>query len=386
MFRRRFTVTNQNSGIKPEEQLGIVAFLGVFLYVAIGKQVFDFIDKTKLFFNNLWVDIIELIIYLKHLAIELGLFFITLKGILIILAILLPFLLYFNYKWNNALSARLKEKRAQREKLELEEEYIKKLIRTNPNSLGLEALGKYINSVHAKIDFSTNKFREYRVELIAKVEKAEEIYKLKDYEDKIKGYKEQEKNYEELFEVYDEIKEKREREEEDKEKDKKKKLYRELYIDGSPVFYKEELSDDEVEVLKENKFVQVNEYDIFSQNVRPFLIKSPLNHSPTHTFLVWSMKKLLEDTKNVERIEEHLTKDADITFRYKKKVYALEIETGNLLSKKVQLKAKIAMLNRKYGKRWIFVVSNQEDLPAYRKWGKSTQRTEIEKVLEKWLE
>ncbi len=70
----------------------------------------------------------------------------------------------------------------------------------------------------------------------------------------------------------------------------------------------------------------------------------------------------------------------------KKKVYALEIETGNLLSKKVQLKAKVTTLNRKYGKRWMFVVSNQEDLPLYRKWGKSTQRTEVEKVLEKWLE
>lgn len=316
----------------------------------------------------------------------MALFFTTWKGILILVAISLPFILYYNYKWTNAILAKIKERRKKREKLELEKEYIKKLIKTNPNSLSLEALEKYINSVHAKIDFSTNKFREYRTELIDKVEKAEEIYKLKDYEDKIKGYKEEEKNYLELFKIYDEIKEKREREEEDKEKDKKKKIYRELYIDGSPVFYKEELSDDEVDVLKENKFVQVNEYDIFSQNVRPFLIKCPLNHSPTHTFLVWSMKKLLEDTKNVERIEEHLTKDADITFRYKKKVYALEIETGNLLSKKVQLKAKIAMLNRKYGKRWMFVVSNQEDLPAYRKWGRSTQRTEVEKVLETWLE
>lgn len=44
------------------------------------------------------------------------------------------------------------------------------------------------------------------------------------------------------------------------------------------------------------------------------------------------------------------------------------------------------MLNRKYGKRWMFVVSNKELLPQYRKWGPSTQRTEVEKMLTKWLE
>lgn len=313
-------------------------------------------------------------------------FFTTLKGVLILLAILLPFILYFNYKWNNALSDKLKEKRDKREQLELEEEYIKKLISTNPNSLSLDALWKYINSVKANIDFSTNKFRKYRIELIDKVEKAEEIYKLKYYEDKINGYKEQEKNYEELFELYDEIKEKHESEEEDKEKKKKRKIYSKLYQENTRVFYKEELSDEEVEVLKENGYKQVNEHDIFSKNQRTFLIKSPLNHSPTHTFLVWSIKKLLEDMKDVDKIEEHITRDADVTFRYKKKIYAFEVETGDLLSKKPQLQQKITSLNRKYGNRWMFLVSNRDLLPDYRKWGKSTQRTEVEKVLEKWLE
>lgn len=352
------------------------------LYVAFGKQVFDFIDKIELFFTNLFLNIKELAIELKHFIIDVALFFTTLKGILILSAILLPFILYYNYKWTNVVLARIKERKDERERLEREEENIKKLIRTNPQSLGLKGLGEYIEDVKAKINFSSKKFRKYKSDLMKKLPKAKRVYELKDYENRIKEYKELEKNYDELFDIYEKRRKKEEREKEQE----KRAIYRELTMEDTNVFYKEELNEEEIAILKENEFKQVNEYDIFSKNSRTFLIKSPLNHSPTHTFLVWSVMKVVEDIKGVDRIEEHLTRDADITFRYKKKYYALEIETGNLLSKKVQLKAKVAMLNRKYGNRWMFVVSNQEDLPKYRKWGKSTQRTEVEKVLENWLE
>ena len=373
-----FTATpSSDSGIKPEDQAILIGIVAVALYLAFGKQVFDLIDKTKLFFTNSFIS-------LKLWVIDAYLFFTTLKGILILLAIFSPLILYFNYKWNNAISASLRERRIKKQRLELTEERIKKLLNADLEKLDVHQLWRYIESIRDELDEieDTQFEKKYQDDLYQRLSPAKRLHEIKKHESRIKGYQVQEKQYEELLDLLEDERQSYNRE----QKKEKRKIYNKLYLQDTPVFYKEELSEEECEILKEHNYKQVNEYDIFSKNVRTFLVKCPLNHSPTHTFLVWSMKKLLEDTKNVERIEQHLTRDADITFRYKKKYYALEIETGNLLSKKTQLQQKVLMLNRKYGNRWMFVVSNKEDLPKYRKWGRSTQRTEIEKVLEKWLE
>lgn len=375
--RGRFTATSESeTGIKPEDQAILIGIVCVALYIAFGKQVFDFIDKTKLFF-------IDLFISFKELVINVGLFFTTLTGIIIICAFLLPFLLYFNYKWNNAISAKLRERRRELQRLEDTENRIKELLKVDLEKLDVHQLWRYIESIREELDEieDTQFEKRYQDDLYQKLTPARRLHEIKKHESRIKGYQVQEKQYEELLDLLEDERQSYNRE----QKKEKRKIYNKLYLQDTPVFYKEELSDEECEVLKEHNYKQVNEYDIFSKNVRTFLVKCPLNHSPTHTFLVWSMRKLVEEIKDVDRIEEHLTKDADITFRYKKKYYALEIETGNLLSKKIQLQQKVLMLNRKYRGRWMFVVSNKEDLPKYRKWGRSTQRTEVEKVLEKWL-
>jgi len=110
-----------------------------------------------------------------------------------------------------------------------------------------------------------------------------------------------------------------------------------------------------------------------------------MNHSRTHTFLVWSTKKFLEKKFKVEDIQWHDTKDADITFKYKGKYYAIEIETGTLLKKNRQLAEKIIFLNRKYPHRWIFLVSNRNLITQYKKYGITCQRNDIEKTLLKIL-
>jgi hypothetical protein len=274
------------------------------------------------------------------------------------------------------------ERRDEKKKLYYQERDIKELLTANVEFLDVHKLGRYITSINDEIDDLPERFEKYKPELLKKLEDVEKLHEIKKHESRIKGFKLEEEKHHQVIDYLerDILRLDRER------KGEKKRILRKLDWQGTSVFYKEELNDEECEVLKEHNYKQVNEYDIFSRQVRPFLVKCPLNHSPTHTFLVWSMKKLVEEIKDVDKIEEHLTKDADLTFRYKKKYYALEIETGNLLSKKDQLQQKVLSLNRKYGKRWMFVVSNQEDLPAYRKWGKSTQRTEVEKVLETWLE
>ena len=47
---------------------------------------------------------------------------------------------------------------------------------------------------------------------------------------------------------------------------------------------------------------------------------------------------------------------------------------------------KISYLNKKYPKRWFFIVSNRNLQAKYKKYGISTQRNRVSEILEKMLE
>ena len=146
----------------------------------------------------------------------------------------------------------------------------------------------------------------------------------------------------------------------------------------------DELSEYKIEILLERGYRQVNEYDLVEKRVVTALVKPILNHSSTHTFLVWSAMRLLQEFP-VTKIEAHLTRDADITFKHHNKIYAIEIETGTLLGKKKQLQEKIAYLNKKYPQRWFFLVSNQNSQSQYNVYGIATRRINVAKRLNKML-
>jgi hypothetical protein len=125
----------------------------------------------------------------------------------------------------------------------------------------------------------------------------------------------------------------------------------ELDMDNK-VFYKEELEADEIEILKSEDYEQTNEYCIINKKVVPALVKKILNHKKSHTFLQHNIIEFLkQEFPEITKIEEHDTKDADITFKYNHCYYALEIETGTLLKKARQLAEKINYLNTKYKDR-----------------------------------
>lgn len=170
------------------------------------------------------------------------------------------------------------------------------------------------------------------------------------------------------------------------EDERKEEVLRELDIDENIVFFAEDLSDEEVELLKENDYEQGNEFSLFYSKVVSVLVKKVLNHKRSHTFLQWEIAELLDsDFSGVSKIETHETRDADITFKYRNRYYALEIETGSLLKKPRQLAEKVKYLNTKYKDRWMFIVTNKNNLSTYRKHGLSTNRKQVKKTLEKLL-
>jgi hypothetical protein len=169
------------------------------------------------------------------------------------------------------------------------------------------------------------------------------------------------------------------------EDERKDDLKRDLELWNNNVYLIQELTSEQIAILKEEGYTQVNEYDILTNEIITALVKPPLNHSTTHAFLVWSVIRFLHTVIDEDTVQEHLTKDADITFKHEGKKYALEIETGNLLRKRKQLEEKVAYLNKKYRNQWMFIVSNKHLVAQYRKYGPSTQRKGVAKNMEKTL-
>jgi|GEM_PF-2483888 len=166
----------------------------------------------------------------------------------------------------------------------------------------------------------------------------------------------------------------------------KERIEGELKMYENDIYIKKNLTKKQIEILKENGYKQINEYCVFERKIITILIKTELNHSPTHEFLVWSAKRLLEETEGVYNIQDHLTRNADITFNFRNRKFALEIELGSLLRKKKQCAEKVKYLTEKFKNKWMFIVSNKNLLQDYKKLGFATPRNRVCENLQKLLQ
>jgi len=130
----------------------------------------------------------------------------------------------------------------------------------------------------------------------------------------------------------------------------------------------------------------VNEFCVLEKKRITVLVKPFGNHTVQHEFLVWSSKRLLKKIKGIKEIQEHLTRDADLTFIFNGKKFALEIERGDLLRKPDRLREKRKYLNKKYTNRWMFVVSNRDFLTKYKKFGFTSDRSRLSENLAKLIQ
>jgi len=265
-------------------------------------------------------------------------------------------------------------------KAEAQKEMIRDFLNKELHYLNYWELVGLLDKVkHLKLhkDVKTSYGREFE----AKLKESEKVLKLKIKENEISELNDRKIDLQ--------------REIEELEKEKHRKLISDankseyikgrLKIEENYVFRKDKLNKNQVNVLLENGFDHFNEYDIIEKKLLPVLIKTDVGHSPAHLFVVWSVKRYLKTIEWVSKIEEHFTRDADLTFNYGGKKFAFEIETGTLLGKKEQLTEKVKYLNRKYRKRWAFVPTNRNLVGKYNEFGTSIQRSQMSNFLEKWL-
>ncbi|VVB80482.1 Uncharacterised protein [uncultured archaeon] len=268
----------------------------------------------------------------------------------------------------------LETRRLEAEEKADEEEYVKKLIKTDIDYLGSERSKELLLNLQ-------NFDEEEYPEIIEKIEQVEERTVEAKREEKLSEFKQRE---EELKRSIAE-KEQEEKEKIEKLDDDKQEILNRLEIYDNYVYKKDGLSNREIEALKSEEYTLENEFCVFEQKRINILIKPPTNHSVHHAFLVWSVNKLLSKNRKISRIDEKLSVDADIIFEYEKKMFAIEVETGSLLRKTEQMKEKVGYLNRKYPEKWIFLVSNKELYPKYKKFGLTATRKDFAKKLEKLL-
>jgi len=256
---------------------------------------------------------------------------------------------------------------------ELEEKNIRKLLNKKIDRLNLEGLENLIK-----------KLEEYKehAKIRDKIIVVKEDLERKEYEEYCKTDEYKKKK---LLKEIEEL-ERQKYLEELKQKCNDEVILDKLEPEENLIYEKNSLLPKEIEVLKKEEFKEVNEYDPIENKNSNFLVKQILNHSPTHTFLVGRIKQLLEKYINPKKVWLHETRDADITFEVKYKIYAFEIETGTLLAKKKNLKEKVSLLNNKYGQNWYFVVTNRDLAKKYREYGKVTTRQGVCKIIEKLIE
>jgi hypothetical protein len=125
----------------------------------------------------------------------------------------------------------------------------------------------------------------------------------------------------------------------------------------------------ELDMTQQNFLINAG-YD-YSDNVpigksrqERYLVKVNKIEGKTHTFLVHNIKQEIE--KYTKNIEINITEKPDIVFELpNKRKYAIEVETGTMLTNKKQLSRKINDLQLQYKNNWKIVVSDALKLYKY---------------------
>ena len=145
---------------------------------------------------------------------------------------------------------------------------------------------------------------------------------------------------------------------------------------------KKKISKDEVKYLLKKGY-QIKKYkSLLTNKMETFLLQPRHNESLMHLFMTHNISEFLE--KNGIETELYTTKKPDIVFQIKNKRYAIEVETGSVLSKVSRMQEKVKLLNENYDK-WFFLITNKNKVKKYKKFGDAIDKRYIRARLNKLL-
>jgi len=169
----------------------------------------------------------------------------------------------------------------------------------------------------------------------------------------------------------------------EQEKPKKVKQTKvKINVDENDRFFKEKnLNKDEKKYLLSKGYKISKHKRIASNKKENFLLKPRHNESLTHLFVTYDLANYLE-SKGI-KVQKYTTVKPDIVFQIEKKKYAIEIETGSVLTKIKNMKEKVRLLNKNYDE-WFFVITNKNKVKKYKQFGDSVDLRYLKKKLQKY--
>jgi conjugal transfer ATP-binding protein TraC len=138
------------------------------------------------------------------------------------------------------------------------------------------------------------------------------------------------------------------------------------------------LTKAEINYLLKKRFREETFKSLSSNKKEKYLVKPRFNETPKHLFVTYDLANYLE--KSGIKVELYVTKKPDIVFKIGKKRYAIEVETGAVLTKIKNMREKVRLLNKNYDK-WFFVVTNRNKVKNYKKFGDSVDLRYLKKKL-----
>ncbi len=159
----------------------------------------------------------------------------------------------------------------------------------------------------------------------------------------------------------------------------------EITVDENQRFFRKEgMKKDNLDYLL-SKGYQISKHNsLVTNKEEEFILQPRHNESINHLFYTYDIAEYLEK-KGIE-VKKYVTKKPDLVFNIRNKKYAIEIETGSMLTRRKALDERKIYLNKNYDK-WFFVVTNKNKVSDYRKYGKSIDirfiRGQINKILKK---
>ncbi|MCK4997115.1 ATP-binding protein [Candidatus Pacearchaeota archaeon] len=147
-------------------------------------------------------------------------------------------------------------------------------------------------------------------------------------------------------------------------------------------FHKKYLKKDEIKFLLDESY-QIKKYkNLLNDKMEEFVLQPRHNESFMHLFMTHNISEFLE--KNGIETKLYTTKKPDIVFEINGKKYAIEIETGSVLSKVSRMKEKLKVLNQY--EKWFFVITDKNKVKKYKKFGDAVDKRYLKLKLNKVLE
>ncbi len=147
------------------------------------------------------------------------------------------------------------------------------------------------------------------------------------------------------------------------------------------IYRKSELTEDEIEYLKKNRYVQCKSRIEQFGGSAIYLVKRRGTESPDHSYLCWSTYHLAK--KRFKNVEINPNSPGDVIVRAKNKTVGFEIETAENFRKfdEDEMKKKFGNL-QKICDDYYIIVNDADDEERYIKYGKVIKRNQIKAVLD----